>query len=60
LTTSVAQDDAASGQSKLDRSRRAAAQETRKHRAGVPEAELRRFDSSPTTLDPEMLRRLVE
>jgi len=32
----------------------------RKYHAGVPEAELRRFDPSPAALDPEMLRRLVE
>jgi catechol-2,3-dioxygenase len=33
---------------------------TRRYHAGVPEAELRRFDPSSSKLDPEMLRRMVE
>jgi catechol-2,3-dioxygenase len=32
----------------------------RNYHAGMPEAELRRFDSSPRKLDPEILRRMVE
>ena len=32
----------------------------RKYHAGVPEAELRRFDPAPGKIDPEMLRRMVE
>ena len=32
----------------------------RRYHAGVPEAELRRFDPSPGKVDPEMLRRMIE
>ena len=32
----------------------------RRYHAGVPEAELRRFDPSPGKIEPEMLRRMIE